>query len=389
MAPQVALNEHPQLETYRAQFPLVEKKTYLNSCSLGALSLRSIDAMNEFMDLWGEWGASAWYETWIGEINKLRQSFADLINAKPNEIAIFTNVSSAISTLSSCFDYRERNGVVTHELDFPTVPYQWMVKEKSGVDLKMLKSPDQIQVPLESFESAIDERTQLVATSRVIFTSGYIQDVKRITEMAHAKGAYMLLDDYQATGQIPIDVKELNVDFLVTGGLKWMLGGMGIVFCYVRGDLISQLEPTITGWFANKNQFDFNRNEFEFRDDAARFEAGTPALAPIYAQRGGLSIVHEITPQKLRERTLFLANDLIEKAKARGFDLRVASNVEDRSGIVMMPMDQPDRVVSELSKRKFIIDYRPGAIRISPYFYNTPDENDAILDEIEDIRKSL
>ena len=389
MTQQATSPVHPELETYRAQFPLVQNKTYLNSCSLGALSLRSMDAMNEFMDMWNDWGASAWYEIWLGEINNLKESFAKLINASPHEIALFTNVSSAVSAIATAFDYKERNNVVTSEIDFPTVTYQWMVKEKMGVDVKFLKSPDQIHVPLQSFKDAIDERTQFVATSRVFFTSGYVQDVKEITAMAHAKGAYMLLDDYQATGQIPIDVKETPVDFLVTGGLKWMLGGMGIVFCYVREELIKKLEPTITGWFANKHQFDFNRTEFEYRDDAARLEGGTPALAPVYVQRGGLSMVHEVTPKKLRERTLYLANDLIEKAQARGFELRVAPNPENRSGIVMMPMDQPDRVVSELSKRKFIIDYRPGAIRISPYFYNAPDENDAVLDEIEDIRKGL
>ena len=219
--------------------------------------------MNEFMDMWGEWGASAWYEIWLGEINNLRESFAKLINAQPHEIAILPNVSSAISAIASALDYKARNKVITTEIDFPTVPYQWMVKKKQGVEVEFLPSPDQIQVPLESFESAIDERTQLVATSRVFFTSGYVQNVKAITEMAHAKGAYMLLDDYQATGQIPIDVKETPVDFLVTGGLKWMLGGMGIVFLYVREGLIHKLEPTITGWFANKHQFDFNRTEFE------------------------------------------------------------------------------------------------------------------------------
>lgn len=389
MAARLTTSEHPELETYRAQFPLVQNKSYLNSCSLGALSLRSMDAMNEFIDLWNAWGASAWYEIWIGEIEKVKESFAKLINAKPHEIALMPSVSTALTAVASALDYSQRNKVITTELDFPTVPYQFMVKERLGVEVAFLRSPDEIQVPLEEFEKAIDEKTNIVATSRVFFTSGQIQDIKAITKMAHDKGAYMFLDDYQATGQLPTDVKEMDVDFLVTGGLKWLLGGMGIVFLYVKEELIGKLQPTVTGWFANKHQFDFNRTEFEFRDDAARFEQGTPALQPVFVARGGLSVIHEVKPQRLRERTLFLANDLINKAQQRGFKLRVAAKEEERTGIVMMPMENPDVIVKELSKRDFIIDYRPGAIRVSPYFYNAPDENDAILDEIEAIRAKL
>jgi selenocysteine lyase/cysteine desulfurase len=389
MTEQVATQIHPELETYRAQFPLVQNKSYLNSCSLGPLSLRSIDAMHEFMDQWNAWGASAWYETWMGEITNLKASFAKLINAKPHEIALMPSVSTALTAVASALDYGERNKIVTTELDFPTVTYQFMAKERLGVEVDFLKSPDEIQVPLEQFKISIDEKTCMVATSRVFFTSGYIQDVKAISEMAHSKGAYMFLDDYQATGQLPTDVKEMDVDFMVTGGLKWLLGGMGIVFLYVKEELISKLEPTVTGWFANKYQFDFNRTEFEFRDDAGRFEQGTPALAPVYVARGGLSMIHEVKPERIRERTLFLANDLIDKARDRGFNLRVAEREEDRTAIVMMPMENPDVIVSELSKRDFIIDYRPGAIRISPYFYNAPDENDAVLDAIEEIRAKL
>ncbi|MBI1729412.1 aminotransferase class V-fold PLP-dependent enzyme [Candidatus Acetothermia bacterium] len=389
MAQNVAMNEHPELETYRAQFPLIQNKSYLNSCSLGALSTRSINAMNQFMDLWSEWGASAWYEIWMGEIAKLKASFAKLINAKPHEIAILPSVSAALSSVASAFDYKERNKVITTELDFPTVPYQWMVKKRLGVEVQFLSSPDQIQVPLEQYKKMIDSKTIMVATSRVFFTSGYIQDVKSITEMAHAKGAYMLVDDYQGTGQIPIDVKKMNVDFLVTGGLKWLLGGMGIVFLYVREDLIQKLEPTITGWFANEHQFDFNPKDFEYRRDASRFELGTPALAPVYAASGGLSIVNEIGSPKIRERTLFLTHDLITKAQEHGFKLRVAEREEERAAIVIIPMEKPQPIVKALSQRNFIIDYRPGALRLSPYFYNAPDENDAVLDEIKKIRAAL
>lgn len=374
-----------ELETYRSEFPIFEKKTYLNTCSLGALSKRSIRAMNEFFDLWSKFGASAWYETWLGELDKIRESFARLIGATPPEIAILPNVSAALSSIATSLGYSRRNKVIITELDFPTVAYQWLVKRDQGVRVEFLNSEDKIRVPLEAYKKAVDENTALVAISRVFFTSGYIQDMQTITEIAHSKGAYVLVDDYQATGQVPMDVREQNVDFLVTGGLKWLLGGPGIAFLYVRKDLIPKLEPTITGWFAARKQFEFNPKEFEYREGAARFESGTPALAAVYAARAGLEIVHEIGTTQLRERTSFLTSHLIEQARERAMRLRVAEREEDRAGIVMLPMEDPARVVSELAARDFIVDYRSGALRVSPYFYNTTDENEALLDEIEDI----
>ncbi len=373
------------LKRYRLEFPILQKKTYLNTCSLGALSKRSISAMNEFFDLWSELGASAWYEIWLGELATLRASFASLIGAKPQEIAILPSVSVALSSVATAIDYSRRDRVLTTELDFPTVAYQWLVKRRQGVRVEFLASEDRIHVPLEAYEQSIDEKTALVATSRVFFTSGYIQDIQAITEIARSQGAYMLVDDYQATGQVPLDVKEMGIDFLVTGGLKWLLGGPGIAFLYVRQDLISKLEPMVTGWFAARNQFEFNPKEFEYRQDAARFEFGTPALAAVYAARAGLEIVHEVGAESLRKRTSLLTSHLIDQARQRGMTLRVTEREEDRAGIVMLPMDNPARVVKELAQRDFIVDYRPGAVRVSPYFYNTTDENEALLDEIEEI----
>ena len=383
-----AVSAHDDLIAYRDEFPILERTTYLNSCSLGALSQRSMDAMTEFMARWNAHGASAWYEIWWGELQGVRDSFAQLIGATGREIAIQPNVSVALSAIASALDFSKRPKVVMTEFDFPTVFYQWLVKRHPEVELVVLESDDGVSIPLEKYEDAIDERTALVSTSRVFFTTGYIQDLETITAMAHAKGAQIFVDDYQGTGQVPVDVKNLNVGYLVTGGLKWLLGGPGIAFLYVREDLITQLEPTITGWFANAHQFEFQPQKFAFRDDATRFELGTPALAPVYAARGGLEIVHEIGPQRLRERTSHLTTDLIERARKHGFRLRVADDEHDRAGIVMVEMEGPERVVQALAERGIIVDYRPGAVRISPYFYNTVDENERVLDAIEHSRLS-
>jgi kynureninase len=376
---------HPELEAYRAEFPILQRKTYLNSCSLGALSQRSIDALHRFTENWNEYGAHAWYKLWLGEIAAVKEKFARVIGAKPNEVAIAPSVSAAVSEITSALDFGKRNHVVMADMDFPTLAYQWLVKQRLGVEVDFVESPDRIHVPPELLIEKIDERTAMVATSRVFFTSGYIQNVQAVAEAAHRRGAYVLIDDYQGTGQIPIDVHALDIDFLVTGTLKWLMGGPGLALVYVREGLISTLQPTMTGWFANRDQFQFNSREFHFREDAGRFESGTPALPTIHTASGGLDIVLEIGVQRIYERTRALTNDLVERVKAKGWQLRSPEDEHQRSSIVMLALERPDEIVEQLLARRFIVDYRPGLLRISPYFYNTLAENEAIVEEISQI----
>ncbi len=376
---------HPELEAYRAEFPILQRKTYLNSCSLGALSQRSMDALHRFTENWNEYGAHAWYKLWLGEIAAVKEKFARVIGAKPNEVAIAPSVSAAVSEITSALDFGKRNRVVMADMDFPTLAYQWLVKQRLGVEVDFVESPDRIHVPPDLLIEKIDERTAMVATSRVFFTSGYIQDVQAVAEAAHRRGAYVLIDDYQGTGQIPIDVHALDIDFLVTGTLKWLMGGPGLALVYVREDLIPTLQPTMTGWFANRDQFQFNSREFHFREDAGRFESGTPALPTIHTASGGLDMVLEIGVQRIYERTRVLTNDLVERVKTKGWQLRSPEDENQRSSIVMLALDRPDEIVEQLVARRFIVDYRPGLLRISPYFYNTLAENEAIVEEISQI----
>src|SRR3989440_5515357 len=283
--------EHPELVDYRAEFPILQRKTYLNSCSLGALSERSMQGINTFMEMWNEWGAHAWYEIWMGEIAKARQKFADIIGAQVHEVAIAPNVSTALSSIASAFDYSKRQKVLLADMDFPTLAYQWLVKQRMGVQCEFVQSPDRVYVPPELFAQKIDEQTALIATSRVFFTSGYIQNIREVADIAHKNGAYLLVDDYQGTGQIPLNVVAQDIDILVTGTLKWLMGGPGLALVFIREGLLPSLQPTIAGWFGHRDQFQFKTREFEFRLDAARVEMGTPAMAAIYAANGGLDIV--------------------------------------------------------------------------------------------------
>ena len=380
--------EHPDLVAYRSEFPILQRKIYLNSCSLGALSNRSMQGIEQFMEMWNEWGAHAWYEIWMGEIAKARQKFAAIIGAQVHEVAIAPSVSVALSSIATALDYGKRNNVVMADMDFPTLAYQWLVKERLGVECRFVESPDRIHTPPELFEGQIDSKTALVATSRVFFTSGYIQDVRAVADIAHKHGAYVLIDDYQGTGQIPIDVIKMDIDFLVTGTLKWLMGGPGLAFVYIREGLIPQLQPTITGWFGHREQFMFKSREFEFRDDAARVEMGTPAVPTVYTANGGLDIVREIGVERICERTRFLTNDLIARARERGWTIRAPQEPEHRSSIVMLAFERPEEIVKALVARKIITDFRPGLLRVSPYFYNTIEENAIVIDAIAEILES-
>ena len=380
--------EHPELVAYRSEFPILQRKTYLNSCSLGALSDRSMQGIAQFMETWNEWGAHAWYEIWMGEIAKIKQKFATIIGADPNEVAIAPNVSTALSSIASAIDYSQRNNVVLADMDFPTLTYQWLVKKRLGVECRFVESADRVYIPPELFESVVDDRTALVATSRVFFTSGYIQDIRKIADIAHKNGAYILVDDYQGTGQIPLNVDAMDIDFLVTGTLKWLMGGPGLALVYIREGLIPQLQPTITGWFGHRDQFQFKTREFEFRADAARIEMGTPAVPAIYAANGGLDIVQEISVEQICERTRYLTNDLIARAREHGWAVRAPQEPEQRSSIVMMQIERPEEVVKALVDRNIITDSRPGLLRISPYFYNTIEENAIVIDAIAEILAS-
>ena len=282
---------------YRAEFPIFRRAIYLNSCSLGALSTRSRARVNEYLDLWESLGAAAWYEIWWGALAELRSRYGRLIGAAEGSIALHPNISTALTAVAESLDYRRRPKVVVTSLDFPTISYQWLARAHDGVEVVFVESPDGIGVPVDALARAIDERTAIVATSHVFFTSGAIQDVRAVADAAHRKGALLLVDGYQAAGQLPVDVAALDVDFYCGGGLKWLLGGSGVAFLYARPEIGRTLAPRASGWFAHREQFRFDPRRLELHDDARRLEAGTPAMMPVYAQLGGLDIIEELGPR--------------------------------------------------------------------------------------------
>ena len=367
---------------YRAEFPIFRRSIYLNSCSLGALSTRSRARVNEYLDLWETRGASAWYEIWWGALAELRARYARLIGAAGGSIALHPNVSTALTAVAESLDYRRRPKVVVTSLDFPTVAYQWLARAGDGIEVVIVESPDGITVPVEAIGRAVDDRTALVATSHVFFTSGAIQDVRALADAAHRRGALLLVDGYQAAGQLPVDVRALDADFYCCGGLKWLLGGTGVAFVYARPELWPTLTPRSSGWFAHREQFRFDPRSLELHEDARRLEAGTPPLMPVYAQLGGLELIEELGACEIRRRTMALAEDLIEGARAAGLRPKVAAAPEDRTAIVMLPSADPAGAVRRLAEAGIVADSRPGHVRVSPYFYNVPDDHRAAIERL-------
>jgi len=369
-------------EAWREEFPIFRRRLYYNTCSLCALARSVAEAVHTFLGQWEESGASAWYGPWLAEIESLRAVFARLIGAKLDEVAIFPSVTAALTAVASAYDYRARPKVVISEREFPTTVYQWLAKVERGVDVHLLRSPDALTVPPELYERAVDGRTQLVVASHVYFTSGAIQDIAALAAIAHGQGAHLLVDAYQAAGQLPINVRETGVDFLVTGGLKWLLGGPGIAYLFARREAAAALRPADVGWFAHRNQFAFEVHRLEYAPGARRFEGGTPAVGAVYAARAGMAIVEEIGVDRLRARQVALVDHLVASAQERGLRPRLPARLQDLAGIVTIPRENPAAVVAALRERQVIIDHRPGVIRLSPYFYNLPEDGERVIGEL-------
>ncbi len=373
-------------DAFRSEFPIFEHTSYLNTCSLGVLSRPGRQAAGEFLDLWQRMGASAWYELWLGEIETLRSRVARLLGCGEHEVALLPNVSAGVAAVASALDYRERDRVAAAELDFPTVIQQWHARARDGVEVDLVPC-DGMGTRDGAWEAAIGPRTALAATGHVFFTTGWAQDLEQIGALCREAGALFLVDAYQSAGILPLPVKELEIDILLTGGLKWLLGGPGIAYMYVREELHDRLDPRCTGWFAVKEPFLFDAASRDLRDDARRFEGGTPAPAAVFPARAGLDLVLEHGVRALGERTLELVRRLADRAAEAGMEVRLPSEPSRRSGIVILPDDDPHASVGALAERGFIVDARPTGVRVSPYAYNTPDEVDAFIEALAGVRR--
>jgi kynureninase len=311
-----------------------------------------------------------------------------IVNAPPNSVSMHQNVTLAEAVVVSAFDFRgPRNGVVYSKMNFPSVRYLYdrLAREK-GARIVEVDSPDGITVPTEAMLAAIDERTLLVPISHVLFQSAYVQDAKAICEKAAKVGAHVVLDAYQSVGTVPVDVQALGCSFLVGGTLKWLCGGPGAAFLYVRKDLIDALEPRLTGWMAHPEPFAFAAPPMAYTRGSYRWMNGTPNVPALYACRAGPKIVREAGVEAIREKSKRQTKRLVEAGLAAGFPVRAPTDPERRGGTVAFDVPHAEAVKHDLLRRGVIVDYRPGAgIRVSPHFYSTDDECDRAVAEIRSI----
>ncbi len=362
----------------RSRFPILSKKVYLNSNSLGALSTRAMEERRRFEELWNEMGAAAWYEIWLAKLAEVRAAFGATICAAAENVALMPSVSGALAAVWSAVSAHSRGSrrtkVVTTELDFPTIGHHFLSQQPAGYQVEIVRSPDGIHVPLESIREAVDERTALLATSHVFYASGTIQNAAELAAIARERGAFIFLDAYQSNGQMAIDVGRLGPHFLAGGALKWLCGGPGMAYLYVDPEV--RLPPATLSWFGVKNQFDFDIRDAEPREDARRFEMGTPAAGVAYTVAGGLSTILEVGMEAIERRNRRLADDLRGRLAGLGYALRQPACRAARSALVVIEHEEARRAVGELAKRDVIVDHRGKLLRLSPHFYNSIEDNE-------------
>jgi kynureninase len=372
------------LLAWRKEFPILARTVYLISHSLGAMPARTRDNLAAYADTWATRGIRAWEEGWWEMPVRVGNLIGQIIGAGPGEVVMHPNVSVCQSIVLSCFDWTgRRNKIVTEDLNFPSNLYIYRELARTGARVVTVPSSDGITVPLEKLLAAIDEETQLVSVSHVIFRSAYLQDLAAIARRAHEVGAKIIADVYHSAGTVPLNVRELGLDFATGGSVKWLCGGPGAGYLYVRRELWNELRPRVTGWMAHKDPFAFDPGAIDYAEDSFRFLNGTPSIPALYAARAGYEIIHEVGVARIRAKSMRQTAHLIELALEAGFAVRCPRNPCERGGTVIIDVPRADEITRELSRRDFLVDYRPGAgIRIAPHFYSTDDELDLLLREI-------
>jgi kynureninase len=357
------------------------------SHSLGAMPARTSEALQEFADTWATRGIRAWEEGWWEMPITTGNLIASIIGAAPGEVVMQQNVSICQWIVASCFDWNgPRNKIVTDGLNFPSNDYVYHGLTRQGARVCSVPSPDGMTLPIETLLNAIDEETQLVSVSHVAFRSSYAQDLAGITARAHEAGAMIVADLYQSAGILPVNVRELNVDFATGGSVKWLCGGPGAGYLYVREDLHSRLEPAATGWMAHRAPFEFEAGRIDFANDAFRFLNGTPNVPALYSARSGYEIINEIGVEPIRAKSLRQTQLLIDLADEAQLCVRSSRDPRKRGGVVVLDVPNGKEVTAELTRRQVLVDYRPGAgIRIAPHFYSTDDEVEHTVKEIREI----
>jgi len=379
------MTKDPLLD-YRTQFPALENCVHMVTHSLGCVPGKARDYLLEFYDLWHQKSVTAWND-WLPAVEAHGDRLGKIMNAPEGTVTIHTNVAQAMAVVASCFDYTpEKNKIVYSDMNFPSVAYLWKAEERRGAEVVTVEG-DGVTVDTQKILDAIDERTLVVPISHVLFRSAAVQDAKAIAARAKEVGAHVVLDCYQSLGTYPVDVQDFGVSFACGGSVKWVNGGPGVGYLYVRPDLMREFEPRVTGWFGHKKPFGFVMGAQDYADDRWRYMNGTPAVAAVYHARAGADLINEIGVAAIRNKSLRLTGKIVEWVDELGFTLNSPRDGARRGGSVVFDFEGAEQVVDALNDRRFFCDHRPGAgVRVSPHYYTKDEEIDLLFEEIKKIQ---
>lgn len=362
----------------RAQFPIFERKIYLNSCSQGALSTSVEAGLLDYIVSWHQ-GGSPW-DQWVQKYEEARAIFARLIGAEPGEVAIVPSASAAINSVASALDFSRRAKVVLGEFEFPTMGHVWLAQQRRGAQVQFVSAQNGA-LPVEAYEPAMDAGTLIVPVTHVSFLNGFRSDVAGITRLAHQRGALVLLDGYQDCGTRPLDVKQMGVDFYVSGTLKYLLGPAGVAFLYVRRELLETLQPTITGWFGQANPYAFDLKHFDPAPTARRFEAGTPPVMNLYGAVRGVELLTGLGLEAVSKHIGRLAQLLVEGVRRLG--IRMKTPIDTQGPLVVLEARDLDALLASLDEHGIVASGRHGGLRLSFHLYNTRGDVEQVLEVLE------
>jgi selenocysteine lyase/cysteine desulfurase len=363
-----------QILEVRSHFPILREKTWLYNCSQGALSDAVHGALLDYTQSWRT-SMDPWRD-WVGAYEALRAKFARFIGAEPDEIAIVTSASAGINPIANAMDFSRRNRVVLGEFEFPTMGHIWLAQRPRGAEIHFLKGVGD-SLPLDLYERSIDERTCVVPLTQVSFVNGFRADVAGITRIAHERGALVFLDGYQDCGTRPMDVKALDVDFFVTGALKYLLGPPGVGFLYVRRSLVETLTPTLTSWMAQRDVFAFDTQHLDPAPAARRFESGTPSIPNIYMALAALEFLQQIGMENVASQVERLTHAFVAGANKLGVSSKTPADTV--GPLVVLRSRDAGAMVARLAARGIALSARRDGVRFAFHVYNTMEDVETAL----------
>ncbi len=369
------------LDQFRSQFPILSRRTYVASCSQGALSEDVLGAFQQFLASWQTHGAP--WDSWVAKVDELKRAFARSISADPDEIAVVSSASAGINAIASALHFsRDRCRVVVSDMEFPTMPHVWLAQQQRGAQVVWVRA-DGDHLGVESYLREIDDRTLIVPATHVCFRNGVKLDIARLAAASHDHGAYLFVDDYQCAGTAGLDVHEMGIDFLVTGCYKYLIGPSGLAFLYIRRDLIERLHPAVTGWFGRANPFEYCPTMLDWAPSARRFETGTPPVPSVFGALAGLDLLDRVGYAAIAAQIGRLSDRFLQRAVAAGYCSLTPANPGQRGPLIVLRSLNGPELVRRLDTRGVIASARGNGLRIAFHAYNNDEDVDAVLEALE------